>query len=155
MAFQQIGKMMIQIYVHVSLQEVSVDLDGAPMDSTLIGGLPLNRAPVDSLDGCPMGWDPLDGVPVDDIDGVPLGVVIDDIDGMPCESTTYQKHIFQPEVHFPVFNYLPTTNVFNQYTDPPFHGLLSVTECALWSPWEQGMHIHFFTGVNKVINIIK
>uniref|UniRef100_A0A8D3AQW6 Zgc:163098 n=1 Tax=Scophthalmus maximus TaxID=52904 RepID=A0A8D3AQW6_SCOMX len=54
-------------------EEVSVDLDGAPLDS----------APVDDLDGCPIGWDPLDGIPVDDIDGVPLGVAIDDIDGMP------------------------------------------------------------------------
>uniref|UniRef100_A0A3Q3MYX8 Zgc:163098 n=1 Tax=Mastacembelus armatus TaxID=205130 RepID=A0A3Q3MYX8_9TELE len=48
-------------------------------------GLPLDGAPADDLDGCPMGWDPLDGVPVDDIDGVPLGVSIDDIDGMPME----------------------------------------------------------------------
>lgn len=52
-------------------------------------GIPLDRAPVDDLDGCPMGWDPLDGVPVDDIDGVPLGVTADDIDGMPCESAAY------------------------------------------------------------------
>ncbi|KAF0038289.1 hypothetical protein F2P81_008773 [Scophthalmus maximus] len=56
-------------------EEVSVDLDGAPLDS----------APVDDLDGCPIGWDPLDGIPVDDIDGVPLGVAIDDIDGMPLD----------------------------------------------------------------------
>uniref|UniRef100_A0A8C9ZFD1 Zgc:163098 n=1 Tax=Sander lucioperca TaxID=283035 RepID=A0A8C9ZFD1_SANLU len=83
--------------------EVSCYLDGAPMDSAPIDGLPLYSAPVDDLDGCPLGWDPLDGVPVDDIDGVPLGVAIDDIDGMPCESTTYQKHIFQPEVHHFLF----------------------------------------------------
>lgn len=70
-----------------SLQEGSSDLDGAPMDSTLIDGLPLDSESVDHLDGCPMGWDPLDGAPVDDIDGVPLGAAIDDIDGMPCEST--------------------------------------------------------------------
>lgn len=95
----------IQTFVHVpvSLQEVSCYLDGAPMDSAPIDGLPLYSAPVDDLDGCPLGWDPLDGVPVDDIDGVPLGVAIDDIDGMPCESTTYQKHIFQPEVHHFLF----------------------------------------------------
>lgn len=68
------------------------------MDSTLVSGLPLNRAPVDDLDGCPLGWDPLDGVPVDDIDGVPLGVAIDDIDGMPCESTTYQQHVFHSDL---------------------------------------------------------
>uniref|UniRef100_A0A3B4GIE2 U2 snRNP-associated SURP motif-containing protein-like n=1 Tax=Pundamilia nyererei TaxID=303518 RepID=A0A3B4GIE2_9CICH len=68
-------------------EEVSCDIDGAPMDSTPIDGIPLDRAPVDDLDGCPMGWDPLDGVPVDDIDGIPLGVTTDDIDGMPCEST--------------------------------------------------------------------
>uniref|UniRef100_I3JCM3 Zgc:163098 n=1 Tax=Oreochromis niloticus TaxID=8128 RepID=I3JCM3_ORENI len=67
-------------------EEVSCDIDGAPMDSTPMDGIPLDRAPVDDLDGCPMGWDPLDGVPVDDIDGVPLGVTADDIDGMPCES---------------------------------------------------------------------
>ncbi|KAF3840851.1 hypothetical protein F7725_006713 [Dissostichus mawsoni] len=66
------------------VEEVSSYLDGAPLDSALIDGLPL-RAPVDDLDGCPLGWDPLDGVPVDDIDGVPLGVAIDDIDGMPLE----------------------------------------------------------------------
>ncbi|XP_067347887.1 U2 snRNP-associated SURP motif-containing protein isoform X2 [Channa argus] len=66
-------------------EEVSSDLDGAPMDSTAIDGLPLDRAPMDDLDGCPMGWNSLDGVPVDDIDGVPLGVTIDDIDGMPLE----------------------------------------------------------------------
>ncbi|KAI3373598.1 hypothetical protein L3Q82_022193, partial [Scortum barcoo] len=68
-------------------EEASCDLDGAPMDSTLLSGLPLNRAPVDDLDGCPLGWDPLDGVPVDDIDGVPLGVAIDDIDGMPLDES--------------------------------------------------------------------
>ncbi|XP_030601676.1 U2 snRNP-associated SURP motif-containing protein [Archocentrus centrarchus] len=66
-------------------EEVSCDIDGAPMDSTPIDGVPLDRTPVDDLDGCPMGWDPLDGVPVDDIDGVPLGVTADDIDGMPLD----------------------------------------------------------------------
>ncbi|XP_038563719.1 U2 snRNP-associated SURP motif-containing protein isoform X1 [Micropterus salmoides] len=68
-------------------EEVSCRLDGAPMEGTPIGGLPLNRTPVEDLDGCPMGWDPLDGVPVDDIDGVPLGVAIDDIDGMPLDES--------------------------------------------------------------------
>uniref|UniRef100_A0A3P9CK96 Zgc:163098 n=1 Tax=Maylandia zebra TaxID=106582 RepID=A0A3P9CK96_9CICH len=78
-------------------EEVSCDIDGAPMDSTPIDGIPLDRAPVDDLDGCPMGWDPLDGVPVDDIDGVPLGVTADDIDGMPCESTCLAScvHLFK------------------------------------------------------------
>uniref|UniRef100_A0A3P8RP72 Zgc:163098 n=1 Tax=Amphiprion percula TaxID=161767 RepID=A0A3P8RP72_AMPPE len=71
-----------------TVEEAPCDLDGAPLDGTLIDGLPLDRTPVDDLDGCPMGWDPLDGVPVDDIDGVPLGASIDDIDGMPCEFTT-------------------------------------------------------------------
>lgn len=61
------------------------------MDSTDLDGLPLDTAPADDLDGCPMGWDPLDGVPVDDIDGVPLGVAID-FDSIPCESTAYWKH---------------------------------------------------------------
>ena len=69
------------------------------MDSSLIDGLPLDRASAEDLDGCPLGWDPLDGVPVDDIDGVPLGAAIDDIDGMPCESDTDQRDIFQTEVH--------------------------------------------------------
>uniref|UniRef100_G3QBW7 Zgc:163098 n=1 Tax=Gasterosteus aculeatus TaxID=69293 RepID=G3QBW7_GASAC len=64
-------------------EEVSVFIDGAPMDSAPIDGLPLHRDPVDDLDGCPLGWDPLDGVPVDDLDGVPLAVAMDDIDGMP------------------------------------------------------------------------
>lgn len=68
-------------------EEASSDLDGAPMDSTLIDGLPLQSTPVDDLDGCPLGWDPLDGVPVDDIDGVPLGAGIDDIDGMPLDES--------------------------------------------------------------------
>ncbi|KAM4546080.1 U2 snRNP-associated SURP motif-containing protein isoform 2-T4 [Odontesthes bonariensis] len=68
-------------------KEASCELDGAPMDGALIDGLPLGRAPVDDIDGCPMGWDPLDGVPVDDIDGVPLGVAIDDIDGMPLDES--------------------------------------------------------------------
>ncbi|XP_070699169.1 U2 snRNP-associated SURP motif-containing protein [Pempheris klunzingeri] len=68
-------------------EEASVDLDGAPMDSKLAGGLPLNRGPEEDIDGCPMGWDPLDGVPVDDIDGVPLAVAIDDIDGMPLDES--------------------------------------------------------------------
>ncbi|XP_072231637.1 U2 snRNP-associated SURP motif-containing protein [Leuresthes tenuis] len=67
-------------------EEASCELDGAPMDRALIAGLPLGRAPVDDIDGCPMGWDPLDGVPVDDIDGVPLSVAIDDIDGMPLDA---------------------------------------------------------------------
>uniref|UniRef100_UPI0037E96C7B U2 snRNP-associated SURP motif-containing protein isoform X2 n=1 Tax=Semicossyphus pulcher TaxID=241346 RepID=UPI0037E96C7B len=66
-------------------EDVSSDLDGAPMDSSTLGS---NTAPADDLDGCPMGWDPLDGVPVDDIDGVPLGVHIDDIDGMPYDEST-------------------------------------------------------------------
>ncbi|XP_026226810.1 U2 snRNP-associated SURP motif-containing protein isoform X2 [Anabas testudineus] len=66
-------------------EEVSSDLDGAPMDSTDLDGLPLDTAPVDDLDGCPLGWDPLDGVPVDDIDGVPLGAAIDSIDGIPLD----------------------------------------------------------------------
>ncbi|XP_069002657.1 U2 snRNP-associated SURP motif-containing protein isoform X1 [Embiotoca jacksoni] len=68
-------------------EEAPCDLDGAPMDNTLIDGLPLGRTPVNDLDGCPLRWDPLDGVPVDDIDGVPLGVVIDDIDGMPLDES--------------------------------------------------------------------
>ncbi|CAK6953744.1 U2 snRNP-associated SURP motif-containing protein isoform X1 [Scomber scombrus] len=85
-----------------AVEEVPSDLDGAPMDSSLIDGLPLDRASAEDLDGCPLGWDPLDGVPVDDIDGVPLGAAIDDIDGMPCESDTDQRDIFQPEVQFPV-----------------------------------------------------
>lgn len=61
------------------------------MDSIPIDGLPLDRAPEDDLDGCPMGWGPLDGVSADDIDGVPLGVAVDDIDGMPCESAETQN----------------------------------------------------------------
>lgn len=73
-----------------TLVSLQVDLDGAPMDSASLGGLPLDGVPVDDLDGCPMGWDPLDGASADDIDGVPLGAAIDDIDGMPCESTV--KH---------------------------------------------------------------
>uniref|UniRef100_A0A3Q4IAW9 Zgc:163098 n=1 Tax=Neolamprologus brichardi TaxID=32507 RepID=A0A3Q4IAW9_NEOBR len=79
-------------------EEVSFDIDGAPMDSTPIDGIPLDRAPVDDLDGCPMGWDPLDGVPVDDIDGVPLGVTTDDIDGMPCESTVRPEYCSQMDL---------------------------------------------------------
>ncbi|XP_041865315.1 U2 snRNP-associated SURP motif-containing protein isoform X2 [Melanotaenia boesemani] len=67
-------------------EETSSELDGAPMVIRLLDGLPLDRTPVDDIDGCPMGWDPLDGVPVDDIDGVPLSVAADDIDGMPYES---------------------------------------------------------------------
>ncbi|XP_028276843.1 U2 snRNP-associated SURP motif-containing protein isoform X2 [Parambassis ranga] len=67
-------------------EEVSCDLDGAPMDGTPVDRLPLGRS-LDDLDGCPMGWDPLDGVPVDDIDGVPLGAPIDDIDGMPLDES--------------------------------------------------------------------
>uniref|UniRef100_A0A3Q2QPU0 Zgc:163098 n=1 Tax=Fundulus heteroclitus TaxID=8078 RepID=A0A3Q2QPU0_FUNHE len=62
-------------------------IDGAPLDSTLIDGLPMGKAAVDDIDGCPLGWDPLNGVPVDDIDGMPLSTAIDDIDGVPCEST--------------------------------------------------------------------
>lgn len=69
-------------------EEVSSDLDGAPMDSARIDGIPLHSAPADDLDGCPLGWDSLDGVPVDDIDGVPLGAAIDDIDGMPLDETS-------------------------------------------------------------------
>ncbi|KAM3869216.1 U2 snRNP-associated SURP motif-containing protein [Diretmus argenteus] len=67
-------------------EEVTVDLDGAPLDGTLIDGVPFDRAPLEDLDGCPLGWDPLDGVPVDDLDGVPLGAAIDDIDGMPLDA---------------------------------------------------------------------
>nr|XP_057943438.1 U2 snRNP-associated SURP motif-containing protein isoform X1 [Doryrhamphus excisus]XP_057943439.1 U2 snRNP-associated SURP motif-containing protein isoform X1 [Doryrhamphus excisus]XP_057943440.1 U2 snRNP-associated SURP motif-containing protein isoform X1 [Doryrhamphus excisus]XP_057943441.1 U2 snRNP-associated SURP motif-containing protein isoform X1 [Doryrhamphus excisus] len=68
-------------------EEASLDVDGAPLDSTLIDGLPLRKGQADDLDGCPMGWDPLDGVPVDDIDGVPLGSGVDDIDGMPLDDS--------------------------------------------------------------------
>uniref|UniRef100_A0AAX7SBW2 RRM domain-containing protein n=1 Tax=Astatotilapia calliptera TaxID=8154 RepID=A0AAX7SBW2_ASTCA len=80
-------------------EEVSCDIDGAPMDSTPIDGIPLDRAPVDDLDGCPMGWDPLDGVPVDDIDGVPLGVTADDIDGMPCDKREVRPKCLASCVH--------------------------------------------------------
>ncbi|XP_034539172.1 U2 snRNP-associated SURP motif-containing protein isoform X2 [Notolabrus celidotus] len=66
-------------------EDVSSDLDGAPMDSETISS---NSALVDDLDGCPLGWDPLDGDPVDDIDGVPLRVAVDDIDGMPLDDST-------------------------------------------------------------------
>ncbi|XP_051793208.1 U2 snRNP-associated SURP motif-containing protein isoform X3 [Acanthochromis polyacanthus] len=76
-----------------TVEEAPCDLDGAPLDGTLIDGLPLDRTPVDDLDGCPMGWDPLDGVPVDDIDGVPLGASIDDIDGMPYESNALLSRV--------------------------------------------------------------
>ncbi|XP_032432798.1 U2 snRNP-associated SURP motif-containing protein isoform X1 [Xiphophorus hellerii] len=68
-------------------EEVSGEIDGAPLDRRLIDGLPLGKTPVDDIDGCPMGWDPLDGVPVDDIDGVPLNAPIDDIDGVPLDES--------------------------------------------------------------------
>lgn len=87
------------------------------MDSTDLDGLPLDTAPVDDLDGCPMGWDPLGGVPVHDIDGVPLGATIDNIDGIPCESTTYWKH----DCPVPVVNYMFNSSVLVQYTDPLFY----------------------------------
>ncbi|XP_061595637.1 U2 snRNP-associated SURP motif-containing protein isoform X3 [Cololabis saira] len=69
-----------------AVEAVCRELDGAPMDSVHLDGLPLDRAGGD-LDGCPLGWDPLDGVPVDDIDGVPLAASIDDIDGMPYDGS--------------------------------------------------------------------
>jgi len=78
------------------------------MDSALIDGLPLGRAPVDDIDGCPMGWDPLDGVPVDDIDGV----AIDDIDGMPCESSTSLSNL-SPLFHVSIVGYLPCGCISN------------------------------------------
>ncbi|XP_016532465.1 U2 snRNP-associated SURP motif-containing protein isoform X3 [Poecilia formosa] len=68
-------------------EEVSGEIDGAPLDRRLIDGLPMGKTPVDDIDGCPMGWDPLDGVPVDDIDGVPLNAPIDDIDGVPLDES--------------------------------------------------------------------
>ncbi|XP_077449358.1 U2 snRNP-associated SURP motif-containing protein isoform X2 [Stigmatopora argus] len=64
-------------------EDNSSELDGAPLASELIDGVPMSKVPADDLDGCPIGWDALDGVPVDDIDGVPLGSAMDDIDGMP------------------------------------------------------------------------
>ncbi|XP_061658286.1 U2 snRNP-associated SURP motif-containing protein isoform X1 [Syngnathoides biaculeatus] len=69
------------------VEEPSFKLDGAPLASALIDGLPLCKEPADDLDGCPMGWDPLDGIPVDDIDGIPLGSALDDIDGMPLDDS--------------------------------------------------------------------
>ncbi|MEQ2173022.1 U2 snRNP-associated SURP domain-containing protein, partial [Goodea atripinnis] len=71
--------------------EVSCEIDGAPLDSTLIDGLPMQRTPVDDIDGCPMGWDPLDGVPVDDIDGVPLNAAVEDIDGLPLDESNLSR----------------------------------------------------------------
>ncbi|XP_029029376.1 U2 snRNP-associated SURP motif-containing protein [Betta splendens] len=65
-------------------KEPSVDLDGAPMDSTDIDGLPLDRARMEDIDGCPLGWDALGGVSDDDIDGVPLGAT-GGIDGIPLD----------------------------------------------------------------------
>ncbi|XP_072302368.1 U2 snRNP-associated SURP motif-containing protein [Eucyclogobius newberryi] len=65
-------------------KEVPCDLDGAPIDASV-----LTRA--DDLDGCPLGWDPLDGEPVDDLDGVPLGTSIDDIDGLPLEDGAHNR----------------------------------------------------------------
>lgn len=64
-------------------EDAASEIDGAPMD----GRPPSDRAPVDDIDGCPMGWDPLDGAAVDDIDGVPLGAAMDDIDGMPLDES--------------------------------------------------------------------
>lgn len=114
------------MHLSVCLQEVSSDLDGAPMDSTDLDGLPLDTAPVDDLDGCPLGWDPLDGVPVDDIDGVPLGAAIDSIDGIPCESTTTysrESRLSTTSAKFsvPVVKYLPNSSVLGQYTAPLFN----------------------------------
>ncbi|XP_063058800.1 U2 snRNP-associated SURP motif-containing protein isoform X2 [Engraulis encrasicolus] len=66
-------------------------LDGLPLDGLPLDGLPLDAVPLDGtaledLDGSPITWDAaLDGAPVDDIDGVPLGSAIDDIDGMPLD----------------------------------------------------------------------
>ncbi|MEQ2293122.1 hypothetical protein AMECASPLE_029988, partial [Ameca splendens] len=71
--------------------EVSCEIDGAPLDSTLIDGLPMQRTPVDDIDGCPMGWDPIDGVPVDDIDGVPLNAAVEDIDGLPLDESNLSR----------------------------------------------------------------
>uniref|UniRef100_A0A146Y2S7 U2 snRNP-associated SURP motif-containing protein n=1 Tax=Fundulus heteroclitus TaxID=8078 RepID=A0A146Y2S7_FUNHE len=68
-------------------EEVPCEIDGAPLDSTLIDGLPMGKAAVDDIDGCPLGWDPLNGVPVDDIDGMPLSTAIDDIDGVPLDES--------------------------------------------------------------------
>lgn len=82
------------------------------MDSTDIDGLPLDRAPVDDLDGCPIGWDALGRVSDDDIDGVPLGVAIDNIDGIPCESTRYRRSCLLTSSYFPV----PDSSVWGQYT---------------------------------------
>ncbi|XP_054481243.1 U2 snRNP-associated SURP motif-containing protein isoform X2 [Anoplopoma fimbria] len=79
-------------------EDVSSFIYGAPIDKAPIDGLPLHRAPVDDLDGCPLGWDPLDGVPVDDIDGVPLGVAIDDIDGMPSKTESKWDMVVEPNV---------------------------------------------------------
>uniref|UniRef100_A0A1A7WV87 U2 snRNP-associated SURP domain containing n=2 Tax=Iconisemion striatum TaxID=60296 RepID=A0A1A7WV87_9TELE len=71
-----------------TVEDTSREIDGALLDRTLIDGLPLDRSPVDDIDGCPMGWDPLDGVPVDDLDGVPLAAAIDDIDGIPLDESS-------------------------------------------------------------------
>ncbi|XP_042354812.1 U2 snRNP-associated SURP motif-containing protein [Plectropomus leopardus] len=89
-------------------EELSSDLDGAPMDSSLIDGLPLQSRPEDDLDGCPIGWDPLDGVPVDDIDGVPLGAAIDDIDGMPLDESNV------PHSGVPLSKWESDTGTFSQ-----------------------------------------
>ncbi|XP_061156265.1 U2 snRNP-associated SURP motif-containing protein isoform X2 [Syngnathus typhle] len=80
LGFAKVGQELTEV-----ADEASFKLDGMPIDSALIDGLPLSKVPADDLDGCPIGWDSLDGVPVDDLDGVPLGSAMDDIDGMPLD----------------------------------------------------------------------
>lgn len=124
-------KQMNQTFVDFSapFQEVSPDLDGAPLDNMPIDGLPLDGNPADFLDGRPMGWDPLGGVSVDDIDGVPLGAAIDDIDGMPCEYSIRWEHI--PPRHKSPATASPIITLIRH------HGVCCWMD-EHWSPWEQG-----------------
>lgn len=95
------------------------------MDGAAIDGLPLDRAPVEDIDGCPMGWEPLDGVTVDDIDGVPLGHAIDDIDGMPCESTIFPNSFHrQPPVLLFVTNHLVRQVMRTSYSKTEFSSVV-------------------------------
>lgn len=55
----------------------------------------------------------------------------------------------RPHFPSPVVNYLHNSSVYDHYSDPPSHGLLS-DECALSSPLAQGREIQNFSSSEEI-----
>ncbi|CAM9129984.1 unnamed protein product, partial [Lampetra fluviatilis] len=77
-------------------KEVSVEVDGAPLDDDDVDGAPLEEEEEEGGGGegpsRARGAGPLDGAPLDDLDGLPMQAG-DDIDGLPLDDALPKKPV--------------------------------------------------------------